>query len=687
MAVVLCTLVFNVPSVSAEEAEVDPILIGSYFCFIIDGEVQIMSYANNSATEVVIPEKIGGYPVAFVGSEAFVDCTNLRSITVPESVRMDSWFYSPPNLTEINVSENNPYCSSIDGVLFDKEKTYLIGYPTNKANKTYAIPNGVIRISDTAFGECNNLVSITIPDSITDLDYYSFYYCSNLTEINVSENNPYYSSVDGVLFDKDKTSLIKYPENKENETYTIPNSVTSIGNYAFSYCNSLTSINIPDGVTSIGNSAFYKCTALSDVYYGGSEEDWSKITIESGNTYLTNATIHFTESETVCIYDYEMCSDCNGITILKYNGGLGEDITIPDKIDEYAVCHIGVSAFENCTDIKSIVIPEGVTSIGKSAFAGCTGLVSATLPDSVTSIGGSLFSGCVSLKSITIPEGITRISSSLFSGCVSLTSVTIPQSVTSIGSTAFYGCSSLSDVYYDGTKSEWAKITIGNNNTRLTDATLHAKGSSFDNAIVAKANKDYTVITESADELVYFSFVPERSKEYCLYTKGAVDTYGYLYDSNKTELASCDNNNDSNNFYISYSLTAGETYYIAVKGYSENKTFTFTVEEPVDYKINSITVKDMSNNELSAIPEETFLATVSFTNVSSSTDTVIVLAQYSSSGEFKGLMYVNTEDVPVGATMKLTLPVDNTKGDIDVLKAFCWESFETMLPMGKAVTF
>ncbi len=161
---------------------------------------------------------------------------------------------------------------------------------------------------------------------------------------------------------------------------TIPNSVTSIGNYAFSRCSSLTSVTIPNSVTSIGEGAFYGCSSLTS-------------------------------------------------------------IAIPNSVTS-----IGNSAFEACTSLTSVTIPNSVTSIGGSAFYKCSSLTSITIPESVTSIGGGAFSSCSSLISINIPNSVTSIGDYAFSSCSSLTSVTIPNSVTSIGGSAFRACSSLSSV-------------------------------------------------------------------------------------------------------------------------------------------------------------------------------------------------------------------------------------------------
>ena len=187
---------------------------------------------------------------------------------------------------------------------------------------------------------------------------------------------------------------------------TIENGVTSIGDYAFSYCTKLTSITIPNSVTSIGSHAFEYCTGLTS------------ITIPEGVT---------------SIGDNAFCY-CTGLT----------NVTIPESVTS-----IGSYAFSGCTGLTSITIPESVTSIEDWAFRGCTGLTSITIPESVTSIGGYAFAGCTGLTNITIPESVTSIGGAAFSGCTGLTSITIPESVTSIGSYAFGGCTGLTSINVD----------------------------------------------------------------------------------------------------------------------------------------------------------------------------------------------------------------------------------------------
>ena len=158
------------------------------------------------------------------------------------------------------------YRSSIKSVIINDGVTSIgvCAFDGCSSLTSVTIPNSVTRIEDYAFSDCSKLTSITIPNSVTRIGY-SFYGCKSLTSINVDSNNPNYSSVDGVLFNKEKTTLVAYPGGKQG-AYTIPNSVTSIGYTAFHGCSSLTSVTIPNSVTSIGESAFYGCDKLVDVY-------------------------------------------------------------------------------------------------------------------------------------------------------------------------------------------------------------------------------------------------------------------------------------------------------------------------------------------------------------------------------------------------------------------------------------
>ena len=243
-------------SASAEESEVyeengfQYRLYNSYYTYaIIVGYVGRVSYLD-------IPYDLGGYPVEVIESYAFNGCQWLESVYIPETVTYIGYdaFDGCSNLTDFFVDYYNRYYRSVDGVLFDDRMDSLICYPCGKAGD-YTIPDGVTYIEGSAFWGCDSLTSVTIPDSVTSIGYDAFRYSTSLTTIDVDRDNPNYSSLDGVLFDKDKVTLIQCPGGKSGD-YTVPDGVTSIGSFAFSNCSSLTSVTIPDSVTTIGDYAF-----------------------------------------------------------------------------------------------------------------------------------------------------------------------------------------------------------------------------------------------------------------------------------------------------------------------------------------------------------------------------------------------------------------------------------------------
>ena len=333
-------------------------------------------------------------------------------------------------------SNNSPYYNykeSIKTVEIQNEVTSIGNYAFEncKSLTSIEISSNVTIIGDDAFAYCTNLTSIEIPSSVTSVGYYAFSECTSLNSINVDKSNQKYSSEDGILFDKDKKELIRYPTGKKEKEYNIPSSVTRIEWAAFSGCTSLTSIEIPSSVTSIGFAAFGSCTNLT------------RIEIPSSVTRIGSSAFHSCTSLT----RIEIQSS---VTSIKIEGG----------------------AFAYCTSLTNIEIPSGVTSIG-NAFYGCTSLNSINvdksnqeyssedgilfdkgktklitypagkkekeynIPSGVTSIGGWAFYGCTSLTRIEIPSSITSIGGWAFSGCTSLTSIEIPSSVTSIGGYAF----------------------------------------------------------------------------------------------------------------------------------------------------------------------------------------------------------------------------------------------------------
>ena len=386
--------------------------------------------------------------ITSIGNKAFQDCSSLTSITIPSSVTSigESAFYYCTNLTSITIPNS---------VISIGQSAFW-----NCRNLTsVTIPNSVTSIGHYAFDTCSSLTSITIPNSVTSIGDSAFRNCRNLTSINVDSNNANYSSIGGVLFNKDKSVIIRYPEGKEETTYTIPNSVTSIEDRAFYRCESLTSITISNNVTSIGESAFGYCRSLISIIIPNSVtiiENFAFDTCEN----LTSITI----ANSVTSIGYRAFFQCSNLTSINVDSNnanyssIGGVLFNKDKsvILKYpiekkqttytipnSVTSIGEEAFHSCRNLTSVTIPNSVTSIEKSAFWNCRNLTSVTIPNSVTSIGESAFDTCSSLASITIPNGVTSIERRTFAICSSLTSITIPNSVTSIGDNAFVTCSSL----------------------------------------------------------------------------------------------------------------------------------------------------------------------------------------------------------------------------------------------------
>ena len=323
-----------------------------------DGKKLLKAYFSSWEEEYVVRE---GTEVICDG--AFSCCFSLQSVTIPNSVTKigDSAFWS---------------CKSLQSV---------------------TIPNSVTSIGDEAFSNCESLQSITIPNSVRNIGNNAFLGCNICFFIC---NSTYFQNDDVCLFNKDKTAIVSTIKDCVN--YIIPNSVTGIGDAAFSSCKSLQSITIPNSVTKIGDAAFGSCKSLQSV------------TIPNSVTSIGD-------------YAFYRCYSL-------------QSVTIPNSVTK-----IGDYAFEQCYSLQSVTIPNSVTSIGDYAFEQCYSLQSVTIPNSITSIGDGVFNVCKSLQSITIPNSVTKIGGGAFRRCESLQSVTIPNSVTKIGNRAFWECTQLDE--------------------------------------------------------------------------------------------------------------------------------------------------------------------------------------------------------------------------------------------------
>ena len=307
---------------------------------IPDGVISIGFAAFESCsllTGVTIPNSVTG-----IGDYAFGYCSSLISVTIPGSVTSIGEAAFAGGSTSVNVSrENKNYCS-VDGGLYDKQKTTIF-HPGKIQNGAFRVPDGVTRIGDSAFFDCTSLTSVIIPKSVTSIGSLAFLGCIRLTtvtipdgvtsigdaafagsstSINVSRENKNYCSVDGGLYNKQKTTIL-HPGKIQNGTFRIPDGVTSIGGYAFDGYRSLTNVTIPDSVTNICYGAFLDCIKLTDVYYAGTASDWAKITIEEGNEDLTNATLHCAKSAPAAPVVKISNSSASGKPMLTWNAVYG----------------------------------------------------------------------------------------------------------------------------------------------------------------------------------------------------------------------------------------------------------------------------------------------------------------------------------------------------------------------------
>ena len=289
--------------------------------------------------------------------------------------------------------------------------------------------------------------------------------CKAVGSVNINPDNwtefGYLSTiVDGdytkIVFEHTITGIPAYGfSNITNimEVY-LPNSVTSIGYEAFKGCSSLTSITIPNSVTSIGTEAFYDCSSLKSITIPNSVTEIWRAAFDGTGIYNDESNW---ENNVLYIDNCLICAktSISGSYTIKENTRL-----------------IAVGAFENCSSLTSITIPNSVTSIGNYAFSECHSLTSVNIPDGVTRIESWAFHGCSSLTSINIPNSVTSIEGTAFAYCQSLTSITIPNSVTSIGESAFYSSGSLTSVTFQGTTEDWNNISKGDYWNRYVPATV-----------------------------------------------------------------------------------------------------------------------------------------------------------------------------------------------------------------------
>lgn len=418
-----------------------------------------------SLAHIELPENL-----EYIGSSAFSGCTSLTSIIIPDKVEINAWNDDMLNgcssLENIFVGENNTSCISVDGVLFNKDKTILIQYPGAKSNSSFLIPNSVIEIRE-----------------------YAFEYCSNLTEILVLPENASYCSENGVLFNKGKTVLLRYPCAKADKNYVIPDSVTDIGKGAFFDNDKLECLTISKNVQSIAleNSsmwypnykrypgAFHNNTSLKKIIWNAEKcylIDEDKYLDPESPDYdphdapyisICNLASFFPECTEFVIGDTVKYIPC---LVLANNQNI-KSIVIPDNVIRIQPC-----AFYNCKGLDTIAFGTGVIDVGFACFEDTAWLENQ--PDGIVYAGNNVAYTCKgygdSNTHLYIRPGTKTISSAFSDNATYYGGIFIPESVMKIDA-SFYGWNNLSCVCYEGTQEQWKTLDISG--SKLSTLNIH----------------------------------------------------------------------------------------------------------------------------------------------------------------------------------------------------------------------
>ena len=391
--------------------------------------------------------------VTSIETMAFSGCSGLTNVTLPISVNKidNTAFFGSTELTQIDVDPDNAYYTSRDGVLFDGEMTKLIQCPEGMAD-TLVIPEGITDVLVTALYRASRLTGIVIPASVSNLPFDAFpSTTSALTHIDVNDENPTFSSLDGVLFNHDGSKLIRYPSNLVG-TYAIPEGVVSVGDNAFSGSTGLTGVILPDSLLTLGQASFQNCTGLTIVTL---PESLDRINGSAfyGCTGLTQVILGSHVS--LDGFTFAGCTALTDVTLMPGRTSIGrgvfqgctslEEIFLPEGLTS-----LGQQTFMDCTSLKGILIPDSIYTIDYGAFENCTGLKSVIVPDKVLSIEQSAFQGCTGLLGVQIGQFVERIANSSFADCTNLEIVMIPESVTYLDPDAFRNCPSLTAMVFTG---------------------------------------------------------------------------------------------------------------------------------------------------------------------------------------------------------------------------------------------
>lgn len=464
----------------------------------------ISSYAFDNCAKMT-SVSIGDGVINLPGG-VFRNCLSLTTVTIGSNVATisDTTFRSCGNISSFTVSESNTTYSSKDGVLFNKDKTALVKYPSGKEVADYSIPSTVMVIISHAFDGCSHLRTVKIPESVTTIS--GAFECYNLERFIVSNDNMSYCSIDGILFNKTKTTLVQYPSGKTDESYTIPSSVTTIGPNAFANCFNLKSVTMPNTVTTIGPSAF-SGSGLRTVHLPANVtfidphtfENCSELesfSVSSSNTsFCTIDGILYSKDKTRLIscpanycgtvkipngteYVYAFCSFsyCKGVT------GFELEDDSPYYVENGLLFFESSSspiAYINGSEAEKCELTNDVQFITPGLFLSAKNLKEITVEEShpyLTSKDGCVFEGndvmiaCAPGKtSVKIPAETRYISSLTFGGSNLEEVIFASGSNVIVSEKAFLNCSSLKKIVIE----DGANVTFLINSVEFTDNKEH----------------------------------------------------------------------------------------------------------------------------------------------------------------------------------------------------------------------
>jgi len=407
----------------------------------LEGKVETLGSAAFKECDRLESITVGG-SISRIGSYAFGGCDNVEAVIIGGSTVTvgGNAFYALPKLKQVRFQAQNTTvgtyafenCTALEELDFGSGSISLQNNAFEGCSglSRLLLSGGEMQLGSNVFKDCTGLREVVFGPAVTQIEGSIFGSCTNLETITVDGENPSYTSLEGVLYTKDLTELIQYPQAAKGSRHTIPDTVRVIRANAFSDCVNLKAVELPENLTTIETGTFKGCTGLESITFPD-----SLTTIGSSAFY-----------------------NCTAL----------RSAPITDHITT-----IGGSAFRNCCALTSVVIPDTVQSIGAWAFGGCTGLQSAVVGGGLLSIPERAFVDCTGLRTLTINYGVMQIGMWVFDNCTSLRIVSLPETITGIAYQAFYKCDAIQEVHYGGTEAQRKNIEVNYYNDSLKNATWY----------------------------------------------------------------------------------------------------------------------------------------------------------------------------------------------------------------------